>query len=367
MQKEFSLLVKPVAGDCNLRCRYCFYLEKGAGPGDAAHRMDDRTLERLIADYLGCSLSRWHFAWQGGEPTLAGLEFFRRATALMARQARPGAVVGNALQTNGTLLDDAWGEFLARHRFLVGISLDGPAELHDAYRVAADGRGSHAEVLRGLDVLRRHRVEFNVLTVVNAVNAAHPLRLYRYLRDELGIAFQQYLECVEWDRSGRPAPFAVSPVAWGRFLCALFDEWYEHDVGRVSIRLFDAVIRRLAGGPPELCAMDRRCEGYLVVEHDGGVYPCDFFVAPEWRLGRVGERPPADFFELPKARGFARRKLKTGPACRSCRHFRLCAGDCVKNRDGGGGSALCAGWRMFYDHTAARFRQLADRVAANSV
>ncbi len=360
MQQVFSLLVKPVACDCNLRCRYCFYLPTEAYFGRGAHRMSDAVLERMIAGYLRTPQPHWTIGWQGGEPTLASVDFFRRAVAWMRQYAPPGATVANALQTNGTLLDDEWGAFLASHRFLVGLSIDGPPELHDANRVTATGAGSHEAVLRGMDVLRRNRVEFNVLTLVNSLNVRHPLEVYRYLRDELQVLFHQYIECVEYEPDGTLRPFAVGGREWGEFLCTIFDEWYAHDVRKVSVRLFDSILHRILYGVPNTCAMGRRCGTYLVVEHDGGVYPCDFFVRPEWRLGRIGDREMGRFFEHPVLRALARRKEKTPAECRSCRWFRFCAGDCVKNRNTENRSALCSGWKMFYEHACDRLEALAE-------
>lgn len=359
-RKNFSLLVKPVSFDCNLRCHYCFYLKKEALFGQGRHRMPDPVLERMIASYTSTRQTTYSFGWQGGEPTLAGLDFFQRAVNLMETCAPPGSHCANALQTNGTLLDDAWGEFLARYRFLVGISVDGPPAWHDANRVRASGAGSHADVMRGLAVLRRHRVEFNVLTLVSAVNVADPLTLYRYLRDELGLTYHQYIECVETADDGSLRPCSVTPESWGSFLCRLFDEWYEHDQNRVSVRLFDTILHKLLTGEANTCAASHQCGQYLVVEHDGSVYPCDFFVQPDCRLGNLMRQPLDRLLNSAGARAFAKRKLQTPPACRSCPYYRHCAGDCPKNRRGDGHSRLCAGWQRFYQHALPRLQTIAD-------
>ncbi len=341
--KDFSLLIKPASFDCNLRCEYCFYLKKEQYFGRGPHRMSDEMLEHMIADYLGGGRQNCSFGWQGGEPTVMGLDFFRRAVRLMQKYGHSGQRIANGLQTNGTLLDDDWAKFLAEYRFLVGVSVDGPPELHNPYRC-----GSHAAVMRGIEALRRHQVEFNVLTLVNSFNVKEPLKIYRYLRDDLGANYLQFIECVD-------SHFALSGEEWGDFLCTIFDEWYEHDAGRVSIRFFDAVLNKIATGNPGMCSMFRECGQYLVVEHDGSVYPCDFYVDSEHRLGRIGEKPLEKFLETPRARAFAKMKSHLNPECRLCPYLRFCAGDCPKNRRGNY-SLLCSGYRKFYEYTLERFK-----------
>ena len=361
MNESFSLLLKPASFDCNLRCRYCFYLAKEKWFGAGVHRMTPGTLEAVIRNYLAQPMARHSFGWQGGEPTLMGVPFFREAVRLQ-RQYAAGGEVANALQTNGTLLDDEWGAFLHENRFLVGISLDGPAPLHDRFRRhRGGGSGSHREVERGLAVLKRHQVEFNVLTLVSAANQDRPEEIYGYLR-ELGVVFHQYLECVEFDRRGRLQPFALRPGKWGEFLCRLFDAWYPADTGRVSIRIFDSILSRLVTGIPTLCSMGGNCCNYLVVEYDGSVYPCDFFVRPEHRLGQIAETG----FEVLRARPAYRRwgeiKNPRSDRCAACRWLPLCMGDCPKNRTAAG-SELCADWSVFFEHTIARFEILASAIS----
>ncbi len=360
MNESFSLLLKPASFDCNLRCRYCFYLPKEELFGSGVHRMDRETLEAVTRSYLAMPMASHTFGWQGGEPTLAGVEFFREAVRLQREHAAGGSVA-NALQTNGTLLDDEWGKFLRENRFLVGISIDGPAELHDRFRIRADGGGSHAGVMRGLGVLKRHGVEFNALTLVSAANQDRPVEVYRYLK-ELGVNFHQYIECVEFDRDGKRRPFALSPGRWGEFLCRIFDEWYPADTRTVSIRLFDSILSRLATGVPTICPMSGNCCSYLVVEHDGGVYPCDFHVRPEYRLGNIRETGFAELRALPRYRGWGAVKDPHSAKCSACRWLPLCMGDCPKNRSAGE-SALCGDWQLFYSHTIERFERLASGIA----
>ncbi|MBO5762728.1 MAG: anaerobic sulfatase maturase [Lentisphaeria bacterium] len=358
---EFSLLVKPVSFDCNLRCDYCFYLKKEEFFGCGKHLMSRQTLEKMISGFLRTPQPLHAFGWQGGEPTTAGLDFFREAVRLMEQYGRGGVRVSNALQTNGTLLDDEWAAFLKQYHFLVGVSLDGPAMLHDLHRKDAAGQGSHGRVLRGIDALRRHGVQYNILTLVNRDAAQQPLTVYRYLRDEMQTQFHQYIECVETAPDGSLQPYALTPELWGEFLCRIFDEWYQYDLQRVSVRLFDAVLNKLVLGTPNSCAMSRCCNHYLVIEHDGSIYPCELFVQPEYRLGKVGDRALEKFLILPEMRAFSREKAAVPPECAACRYYRFCAGDCTKNRRSGR-SLLCAGWKMFYEHALPRFEEIARRI-----
>ena len=352
----FTLLIKPASGDCNLRCAYCFYLCKSALFGEGAHRMSVAVLEAVTRNYFACPMDAYTFAWQGGEPTLMGLDFYREAARLQKKWLPAGARLANAFQTNGTLLDDEWARFFRDENFLVGVSLDGPQPLHDARRRDAAGAGSHARVLRGLECLRRRGVEHNVLTLVSASNAEHPLDVYRYLRG-LGVAHHQYIECVELDAGGGPLPHALKPGQWGAFLCAVFDEWFARDTRRVSVRLFDSVLSRLATGAPTMCPMSGSCCNYFVVETNGDVFPCDFHVTPRHRLGNAARDAFGAMAASDAYQRFGRGKDPCSAACSACRFLPLCMGDCPKNR-GASGSFLCADWRRFYSSAIGRFEQL---------
>ncbi|MCY2932495.1 MAG: anaerobic sulfatase maturase [Planctomycetota bacterium] len=365
----FSLLIKPACADCNLHCAYCFYLDRREMfPAPGPHRMSQAVLEATIRSYLALPLPEHSFAWQGGEPTLMGVEFFRRAVGLQKQYARPGARVSNGLQTNATLIDDEFAELLGRGKFLVGVSLDGPPDLHDRYRRTAGGKGSHAEVLRGIEALGRHGVEFNILTLVSDANVRRPREVYRYLRDS-GFLYHQYIPCVEFDPAGGLLPFSVTGEAWGEFLCELFDEWHAADTRRVSIRLFDAVLMYMVEGFRPACTMAPDCRQYFVVEHDGGIYPCDFFVRPELLLGNVVGGDWSALWESEAYRAFGARKGLLHPACGPCAFRTWCAGGCPKERLARGDGArplsvLCAGWKQFYAHTLDRFRALARQIVA---
>ena len=342
MPHPFSLLIKPVSCDCNLRCNYCFYASKTEFFGHGRHLMPTSLLEQLCSEYLALPMENHLFCWQGGEPTLAGLDCYRKAIECMKCFGGHGVNVSNALQTNGTLLTDEWGEFLAEYHFLVGVSIDGPPAIHNRFRRDASGKGSYNEVVAGIKLLRSHAIPFNALTVVNSHSADHPLEIYRHLRDTLGIHYHQYIE----ETSGE---FAVSANQWGDFLIAVFDEWYAHDQRRVSVRLFDSIMNKLETGKADCCAMDTSCNQYLVVEYDGSIFPCDFHVLPTWLLGKIGETPLTNVLEKKLSHEFAQRKLPP-PECRDCQYLHLCAADCPRNRLPDGKSRLCHGWKRFFRH-----------------
>ena len=323
--------------------------------------MDSATLEAMTRKYLAVEMPEHTFAWQGGEPTLMGLPFFKEAVRTQKKFRSARSAVSNAIQTNGTRLDDAWCAFFRENNFLVGLSIDGPAEVHDRYRVNATCQGSHSATLRGAAALAKHGCDFNALTVVSAANQDRPEEVYRYIK-ELGIFFHQYIECVEFGADGGLAPFAVRPEKWGEFLCRVFDEWFAAgDCGRVSVRLFDSVVSRLVTGVPTMCPMAGDCRNYFVVECDGSVYPCDFHVSPEHRLGNVRADGFAAISASEKYAEFGRKKRPVSPDCAECKWLPLCMGDCPKNRPHAK-SVLCAGWKMFYSHTIDRFETLAAHI-----
>lgn len=387
--RPFSLLVKPASADCNLECTYCFYLDRNKlYPGHHRHQMSSEVLERTISTYMATDQPQYTFGWQGGEPTLMGRAFFKKVTELQERYGRRGASVTNGLQTNGTLMSDELAAHLSAYNFLVGISIDGPAELHNRYRLKAGGhRGTHADVIRGLELLRKHHVEFNVLTLISAANVEHPKEVYRYLRDDLGISFHQYIPCVEFDQEGNLLPFAVTGEQWGSFLNGIFDEWAGEDVRKVSVRNFDAVISMMIENQPTVCTLGRDCRQYFVVEFNGDVYPCDFFVEEGRRLGNVTTDNWYDLWRSPLYREFGAQKRRWNPECESCPYLKYCAGDCPKHRvaqagagpaastdglprmavpaaepEAGTVSRLCAGWKAFYAHSLPDFENLAADV-----
>jgi uncharacterized protein len=362
--KPFSLLVKPASADCNLRCTYCFYLDKGSlYPETSQHRMSDEVLEAMISSFMAVDQDVYSIGWQGGEPTLMGTDFFRKVVELEERYGRRGAVVANGLQTNATLIDDDLASLLARYRFLVGVSIDGPQDIHDCFRKRSDGTGSHSSVLRGIERLRRNKVEFNGLVLVSSANVGRAREVYNYLCD-LGIYYHQYIPCVEFDESGSLLPFAITGKQWGEFLCAVFDEWVSRDVHRVSIRDFDSVINFMVNHTYSVCTMSGRCDHYFVVEHNGDVYPCDFFVERDRRLGNVLSDDLVLLQSSPLLGEFASMKAQWDASCSCCRYLALCSGDCPKQRVHVGShqptrSWLCEGWLKFLDHSIKEFERIA--------
>ena len=365
MLKRLQLLIKPASADCNQAWTYCFYRRAGdLYRQDTPHRMSDDVLKALVRRYLRLRLPQSVFCWQGGEPTLMGLDFYQRAVQLMQRFGSGRQPVSNALQTNGLLLDREWCVFLRQYNFLVGVSLDGPAELHDAYRRMSAGKGSHAAVLRALGLLKTADVQFNVLSVVSDLTARHAGEIYRYFRD-LGLEHMQFIPCVETDpETGRPAPFSVSPEAFGEFLCEMFDAWLPDAKAGVSVRLFDGLLRRELCGNTELCYLDGACGSCPVIEHNGDVYPCDFFVQPEWKLGNILTTPLEKLMERRRARAFRGGRHRLPGACEDCEWKDLCRGGCLKDRQRVSGrfdapTWFCRAYQRFLPHAAGRIRRLA--------
>lgn len=334
----YSLLVKPAGADCNLACRYCFYRKNSSLYPRAPHpRMTEATLAELLRQYPEGAI-----AFQGGEPTLMGEDFFRKADEL------GGGRIAFSLQTNGTLVTPSFARFLAERDWLVGVSVDGPEALHNP------NRGGFDAVRRGYDALVSTGAKVNTLTLVNKDNVHSAAAIYRFLRDEWGSLNHQYIECVA------PASHAISGDEWGGFLMELFDAWFfDGDARRVSVRLFDSIVARLAFGRPDVCQFAADCRNYLVVEWNGDVYPCDFHVGEEYRLGNIREQRLDDMFRSEKFAAFGRRKREWAAKCNMCEFLPFCMGDCPKNRDPGTReSAMCPGYRRFFAHALPRLRQL---------
>ncbi len=359
-------MVKPIGPVCNLNCAYCYYLRKdGLQPPGHDFRMTEHVVERLIRAHIAASPGpHVDFAWQGGEPTLMGIDFFAHVVALQQRHLPPGWTCANALQTNGTLLDPQWCAFLKKHGFLVGLSMDGPAALHDRYRVDKRGRPTQAAVVRGLRLLQQHGVEHNVLCVVHAGNASHPLDVYRYLRG-LGVTWLQFIPLVEPVGADGVSPRSVAPEAFGAFLAEVFDEWVRHDVGRVFVQLFEECAAVWSGLPASLCTLQETCGRALVVEHNGDVYACDHFVLPAYRRGNVLDASLETLADAPEQLRFGEAKRTRLPqACRECDVRFICQGGCPKDRfahsaDGEPGlNYLCAGYRHFFHHVDPALRRI---------
>ncbi|MGE5357987.1 MAG: anaerobic sulfatase maturase [Bacteroidales bacterium] len=355
--RSFQVVAKPTGPICNLSCRYCFYLDaKALYPGTTSWAMSNEVLESFVRQYIAAQdVPVVSFAWQGGEPTLLGVDFFERVVALQQRYA-DGKRIENGFQTNGVLLDERWGQFLARHDFLVGLSVDGPRPLHDAYRANRGGQPTFDQVMRGRDVLRRYGVAFNTLTVLHGQNADDPLAVYRFLRDE-GSGFIQFIPIVERTAGGDVTRWSVRPSQFGRFLCAVFDEWMRRDVGRVFVQSFDVALECWYQRQASLCIFSPTCGRAMAIEHNGDVYSCDHFVRSTHRLGNILDSPLDALAESEFQVAFGEAKEQALPEyCRQCDVRFACHGECPKNRfattpQGEPGlNYLCAGYRMFFRH-----------------
>lgn len=374
---SFHLLAKPTGPICNLACEYCYFLSKESlYPGDR-FKMSDEVLEGYITELFEAQPSARHVtvAWQGGEPAIMGADFFRRAVDLADQRRRPGQIVEHTIQTNGTLLTDELCELFREHGFLVGISIDGPPELHDRYRVDRKGRPTSAKVLQGLELLVSHAVDFNILCTVNAANQGSPLEVYRYFRDDLGAEHIQFIPIVERDNEtgfqegNTVTDRSVGPEAWGRFLIAVFDEWVTRDVGAVFVGHFDGALASWCEVPQGLCIFAEECGDSVVLEHNGDLYSCDHYVQPDHLLGNIGTTHMVEMLASPQQRDFGKAKRETLPQhCVRCEVRFACNGECPKNRfvvapDGEPGlNYLCASYKAFFTHVDPLMRIMADLV-----
>jgi uncharacterized protein len=363
-----GLLVKPAGADCNMACDYCFYSgKKSLYPDAEKHRMDDAVLKEMIRQMMVHGESEISFCWQGGEPTLMDVDYFRRAVDYQIQFGR-GKTVGNAIQTNGVLIDQKWADFLFDHRFLTGISLDGPQHIHDRYRRTAGGGSSWEKTLDAAKRLLDRGVSVNALSVVNDYSARYPDEIYGFLK-EAGLSYMQFIPCVETDPAapGRAAPYSVSSDEYGRFLCRIFDLWradFKDHRPATSIRFFESFLFAYAGIIPPDCSMMEECGVYLVVEHNGDVYSCDFFVTPKHRLGNVMTGRLDSMLNSAAQNNFGKQKKSLSPECRACAYLKLCRGGCPKDRirdpSDNGANHFCAAYKMFFDHAGPEFQNIVD-------
>jgi len=378
--KTFSVMAKPVGAACNLGCAYCYYLEKGELlQQGASPLMSDEVLEAFIRSYIESSpFESVAFAWQGGEPTLAGLDFFQRVVQLQRRHAF-GKRVSNSLQTNGTLIDGEWARFLAENRFLVGLSVDGPERLHNAHRLDKSGAGSYARTMRGLEQLLRYGVGVNALTVVSKANSSYALEIYEHHKS-IGLNFMQFIPLVERvlpqgslatpfsDGDAVVAPWSVVPEHYGTFLVGLFDEWVRKDVGRVFVQLFDVALNAWMGYDPPLCWFSESCGNALVIEHNGDVYSCDHFVYPECLLGNIKTASLPSLALCDKQLDFGNKKALLPQYCEKCAVRFACNGECPKRRFAKSPSGefgvnyLCPAYKRFYRHIDPYMRRMAKHL-----
>jgi len=374
----FHLMTKPRGAICNLDCAYCYFLSKELLYPGSRFRMGYDLLEAYTKQYIQAQrVPEVTFAWQGGEPTLMGVEFFKLAIELQKKYRRSGMRIHNTLQTNATLLDDEWCRFFKQHDFLIGVSLDGPHELHDYYRVDKGGKGTWERVMAGIALLRKHQVEFNILTTLNAANVDHPLDVYHFLRDEVGTPFMQFIPIVERDNAtgfqegDHVTSRSVTGQQYGDFLIAIFDAWVRRDVGRVFVQIFDVALAAWVGQRPGLCIFEETCGTALALEHTGDVYSCDHYVEPAHKLGNLQEIPLIELVSSKQQRQFGLAKRDTLPQyCRECSVRFVCNGGCPKDRvlttpDGEPGlHYLCDGYKAFFTHIDRPMRLMADELRA---
>lgn len=373
----FHLLAKPTGAICNLDCQYCFFLAKEQLYPNSKFRMADDLLETYIQQLLKAHHTpEVTVAWQGGEPTLMGLDFFRHAVDLVEKYQKPGQTVSHTLQTNGTRLDGEWSRFFKQYNFLIGLSVDGSQYLHDTYRVDKRGQGSFDRVMQGWRTLKKYNVDFNILCAVNAVNGDYPLEVYRFFRDKLKAKHIQFIPVVERinedgstlvQSGNRVTDRAVKPEQFGQFLITVFDEWVRRDVGKIFIQHFDAALANWVGVTPGVCIFAKTCGQALALEHNGDLYCCDHFVEPDYKLGNIQETPLLELVASQKQRKFGQAKYDGLPQyCRQCEVRFACNGGCPKNRfittpDGESGlNYLCAGYKAFFRHIAQPMQMMAD-------
>jgi uncharacterized protein len=397
--RAYHAMVKPVGAICNIGCTYCYYLHKKdlLGSGEK-FRISDEILETHIRQYIeGQDREEVVFSWQGGEPTLLGLEFFHKVIELEQKYKKPYQRVENDLQTNGMLLNDEWGAFLKKHSFLVGLSIDGPQELHDVYRIGKDGSATFQKVFAAAQMLQRHQVPFNTLTVVNRINAKRPLDVYRFLKNEVRPRQMQFIPCVEpkvfrnvapqmWDPQSLPlldspaahpggpdsvvTDWSIDPDDWGCFLCKIWDDWYRRDIGKVFVNLFETAVAQWMGKESQLCIYHEFCGKGVALEHDGNLYSCDHYVYPGYKLGNIAEVSSSRMVFSEKQKQFGMTKFNTLPTrCRQCKFLFACNGECPKNRlirtpEGEPGlNYLCSGLQKFWHHIDREAQELCRRIA----
>ncbi|MCB0196633.1 MAG: anaerobic sulfatase maturase [Anaerolineae bacterium] len=379
----FHLLAKPTGAICNLDCAYCFFLDKEQLYPGSKFRMHDQMLEQYIRQLIEShQVDQVTVAWQGGEPTLMGLDFYRKAMALEEKYRRPGMTFLNTMQTNGTLLNDEWCEFFKEHNFLIGLSIDGPRELHDIYRVDKGGKPTFDKVMRGLRLLQKHGVAYNLLTTVNRVNADYPLEVYRFLRDEAGTDWMQFIPVVErinedgltlYQEGNTVSDRSVLPEQFGRFLTTIFDEWVRNDVGRIYVQTFEATARNWLGLESSgMCVFNATCGQGLAIEHNGDLYACDHFVEPNYHLGNIQDAHMIELVASEQQLKFGRDKRDALPQyCLDCDVRFACHGECPKNRflttpDGEPGlNYLCAGFKQFFHHVELPMKLIAGLLRRN--
>ncbi len=367
--KTLSLLIKPVSYQCNLNCTYCFYKRVNQLYPHNTTIMSQEVLSRLIISAINTGANFISFCWQGGEPTLAGLDFFRAIVTLQNNYRKQHQVIENSIQTNGVLIDEQWCRFLQQNNFLVGISLDGPEEMHNNYRHNNAGSGTFETVMRSIRLMNEHRVNYNILTLLNDINIDHPEEVYRFFREN-NFAYLQFIPCFEHDDNGAVLPYSVTGLQLGTFYCELFDEWYQDGFPYVQIRLFQDILMYMVERIKPSCTWLEYCNSYVVVEHNGDCYPCDFFVYPQWKLGNIMSHSIQDILGSPIRNAFSMVKQNTVDECNGCSIKDFCMGDCPRYRVNSTMNAMnalnkseyCTAWKVVYEHFQRYEGELQQRI-----
>lgn len=368
---SFHTMIKPYSSICNLKCQYCYYLSKKELYPNSNGKMSDETLEKFTKQYIKAQeVPEVTFSWQGGEPTLMDIKFYERAIKYQKKYNKKGIRIQNTLQTNGTLLTEEWARFFKKHNFLIGISIDGPPDLHDAYRVDNKGNPSFDQVKSGLANLKKYGVEFNILTCVHAANEKYPLEVYKYLKNDLEANFIQFIPVVERNEDGSVSAFSVSGKQYGTFLQTIFGEWIKHDVGRIFIQIFEVALAAWLSLPLNLCIFTPTCGNALVMEHNGDIYACDHFVTSDYFRGNLITQHLRDIINSLEQKEFGMNKSKLPHDCQECEVRFVCNGGCLKNRipteEGSSGlNYLCEGYKTFFTYIDPYMKYIADQIRRN--
>ena len=367
-----SLLIKPASAVCNLDCAYCFYLDRDADPYKAlpARRMTHDTLERLVDTYLFYSYPNSVFAFQGGEPTLAGLPFFEKLVELQKQYGRDGQNVSNSMQTNAVLIDRNWCDLFRSFNWLLGVSMDGPEDIHDLYRFNKGGQPTWRKVMDAVELMQHEKVEFNILCVLSQANVEKPREVYKFFRG-LGIENIQYIPLAEFEPDGRPMPFTITPEQYGRFLTETFDLWWP-ERRKVRVRFFDNLAESLAGQKPGSCTLHETCDSYVVVEYNGDIYPCDFFVEGDWKIGNINLDSWAEIARRSRRYSFAKKKTLAHPECQVCEYSSICHGGCPKFRHGPNRNFedldyFCSAYKMIFGKSVEPLRKEVRKLLGTGV
>ena len=369
--RGFQVFVKPTGSLCNLGCRYCYYLDKDQlYPEDEVFQMSENILEDYIVQHIEASPEDVvTFSWHGGEPTILGVDYFHRIVELQHKHKPPNKTIVNGIQTNGALIDEEWCRFFAKEGFAVGLSLDGPQEMHDQFRLTKDNNPTFEQTLRGYSLLKKHQVYTDILCVVNAYNVKQPLQLYRFFK-QINAKYITFLPLVDAqpDTDLGVSDISVPSEAWGQFLCTVFDEWVNKDIGQIKVQIFEEAIRTAFNQEHSLCIFRPTCGDIPVIEHNGDFYSCDHFVDPEHFIGNLKETPFVQLLESPVQRAFGRAKLTSLPqCCRECEVRAMCNGECPKNRflvtsEGELGlNYLCEGYKLFFSHCTPFVSEVASQ------